>query len=126
MRLSWNTERAAGLAATALCVAGLCASQAGAQAGPQDRHGTQAAARHPQCIVRVTFTVDAHGGESIRVAGQCAGRPPTAGEVARLAKPLVVPAWLHFAVRHRHWWVICGGPCGTSAKITDRGQAFTS
>jgi hypothetical protein len=47
------------------------------------------AASQPQCSVSVHFRVSASGKETTRVSGQCNGHAPTAGQVARLAAPLV-------------------------------------
>lgn len=87
-----------------------------------------ATAHKPACKVTVVFT-ETHRGQThpdIRISGDCFGRAPTAGRMQQLAKDLVVPEWMHFYQEHMHSWIVCGGNCGTSALVNDRGQAFTS
>jgi hypothetical protein len=69
-----------------------------------------------QCNVTVRFVVNSAGKETIRISGQCGGRPPTATELAHLAALLVLPPWLTINPATRaqeHRWHVTG-PCNVA------------
>jgi len=115
-----NVVAAAGVAALAVATgAGIHAVQNSIVETPAPfaELTTQSVEQHTQnqCDVRVHFVVNHAGNESIRITGQCAGHAPTAGQIQRLAKPLVLPPWVHLGR------VVHDDTCGNSHSA-DLGQ----
>ena len=67
---------------------------------------------------------------SVTVNGTCSGHAVTDDMVRHAIVVLFgrTPAdrKLHVYKHGKHAWVVCGGNCDTSARITDKGKAFIS
>lgn len=75
------------------------------------------------CKFAIHVTVSKQGAVHYSVSGPC---QPSKATVRRAAREIGNPSWFRLFRIRPHSVIACGGNCGTSAQITDRGQVFVS